>query len=244
MAAIVTSPQFSFVRFSPDEESTCDMPKEYCLPIIEETDVAFQFIIETDTEAEANELCDIGNNKVKVGITKNNATLWIDNITTRLNLKPDRYRIGPRKVLFNWPHGLPDFTDYIDAHECFQIAVAVQLAAGTSYGFSNCFQRIISDCYTSVIEYGSAKNAFGFVYCGYFEDDEVLNGGDSECAATVIPFSNVATLSIAYTNAMIANYGDLPTVEVYIYDASTGTFIKTIVQITFDALPPTTIAID
>lgn len=245
MAAHVYSPEHSFVRFDQEPEPIGSPQTEFAFPMIDDDDVAFQFIIETDTEQEANQLCDIGHTKIHVGITQQAGNVFdLDYFTAPYNMKPERYRIAPNRVLYNWEFGAPDFSDVIGPEKCFRFMVRVELSTGISYHKTTSrFMRIAADEYTSVLEYGSPKNAFGFVYCGYYEDDPT--GNDSEtCIDYVQPFSNQSVLVIPYTQAMRDQYGDAPTVDVYIYDSTTGKFQKTIVSIGLDAVPPTVITVD
>jgi len=243
MSANVLTPEHSFVRFDAEPPgNSCGSPDvEFCFPIVHEDDVAFQFIIETDTEQEANELCDIGHTKIQVGITTDGVN-FTRNFTGLLGLKPERYRIASNKVLYNWSHGAPDFDESIAMEGCFQFMVRAQLSTGVVTGLSSCFQRIPEDCFTSVIEFASPKNAFGFIYCGYFED--AINDGADDCIDFVQPFVNQSVLSIPYTQAMRDQYGDLPDVEVFIHNPATGLFEKTILSIGMDAVPPTVITVD
>src|SRR4051812_45066605 len=99
MSAIVTSPEFSFVRWDNESLNTCN-PKDvrYCLPIVNDDDVAFQFIVETDTEAEADELTQIGVHNVDVGITHDNLpniSDWYENYSASF-IYAERIRIAPK----------------------------------------------------------------------------------------------------------------------------------------------------
>lgn len=249
----VTQPKFSFVRFDDlDVHETCHPAGvEFCFPVFDQNDIAFQFIVETDTEAQADELCDLAHAKIKVGIIDPNGgspgfeVNWLVNYTGAPFLnKPERFRIGPKKVLYNWDAGVPSFEDYREVGQCFQFVVQVIFSFTTLTAVSNCFQRIAEDCYTSILEYGSDKNAFDFIYCGTFEDETDSGSGSNECAATIVPFSNQSILNIPYTPTMFDQYGELPTVEVYIYNVGTGKFDYTIVSKTLDAVPPTMITVD
>jgi hypothetical protein len=234
MALSIQSPQNSFVQFGESADITsCNFSDIHlCLPVFEDDDVWFQFIITTDTDEEADALCDLDNALVSVGIAK---SCEEDNLITFAE-KPERFRIGDRSVLYNWQHGIPGFSTVIDPAECFFVKVTVD---ETEF-CSNCFQRILDTCHTSVIEYGNEDDAFGFNYC----NSQVVGGGDSEdCDPTFITFTNAETLTIPYTASMQAKYGNVPTIKVWIYDGS-GQLVNMSVSQALDTYPPTQISID
>lgn len=259
MAVTFLHPEFSFVRLESylndtdiNDDSFCKAPHlAFCLPVADQDDIAYQFFVEANTEAEADSLCDFGNNKIQIGLVSPDAdhtdvSEWLVNYTTDLsfNLKPDRFRVGPKKLLYNWPFGVPAFEDFVGIGECFHFVIRVVTSLGTFYTRTNCFHRIGDDCFTSVIYYGSERNSYGFTYCGYYEDDQPADPGVSSCEATIKNFSNQSIINVPYTPAMKTLYGDVPTVEVYIYDIGSGKFIKSLVSVSLDNVPPTNISID
>jgi hypothetical protein len=131
---------------------------------------------------------------------------------------------------------LPNFTSVIAVNECFKIQVTI---SGTEF-CSNCFERIPSDCFTSVIEYGNDEDAFGFKYCysGNLEDDTVIS-----CEPTIVNFISVPTLIIPYTASLQASYGAFPTVQAWVYDGM-GQLVNMGITIAFDTYPPTLINLD
>lgn len=254
MGVQVRSPRFSFVQFSTfgyyygftqEEHSTC-FPSEvqFCLPVYAYDDVAFQFIVQTDTVAEANELCTLGASaKVKVGLVRecSDSAFLVDFDAD--GYAPQRYRISETEVLYNWPHGFPGFDILLAPSDCFYVQVKVLMDSGTVTGCSNCFQRVGSaSCFESVLEYGAEQNIFGFNYCGsgsLFEDEE-----EAVCEPTIVQFVDATTISHPYTALMQELYGDVPTVEIFIYDALTDKYLKANIQVGFDAYPPTLIQAD
>lgn len=234
MSYSIQSPRNSFVQFG--ESSTiqsCNFAHiTLCLPVYEYDDVYFQFIVSSDTEEEADALCDLTNSLVVVGLAENCAGNLIKTFTE----KPDRYRISAFQVLYNWSHGLPDFQSVVNVGGCFVIKVTID---ETVDACSNCFNRIAGDCHTSVLEYGNDDNFAGFNYC----NSGVVDEDTADCDPTFISFTNQSTLVIPYTAAMVAKYGLVPTIKVWIYDTN-GELVNMTVRQAFDAYPPTEIRID
>lgn len=236
MAVTIISPRFSFVQFQESDLVTSCQFKDIhlCLPIYEASDVAFQFILQADTAEEADELCDLTNDKITIGITDECDN---DPLLTFLD-KPERYRISERQVLYLW-RDLTDFDTVVSEGECFLIKITVDLDAYGLYEFcSNCFQRISDNCHTSVIEFGNDENAFGYNYC--------FSGGEEEettCEPTFIQFTNKETLIIPYTTSLQNKYGTVPSVHVWIYDI-TGELVDMNIRASFDTFPPTEIRFD
>lgn len=244
MSINIISPVNSFIRFN---ETAADPlciwgSVDFCLPVYDAEDIYFQFVIE-GTEGDIDSLCTQTGDEVTVElVTTCNGTPLLT-----FSEKPERVRLSTTQVLYNWAHGLPGFTSVISVAECFKIQITV---AATPYGYptetdvycSNCFERIASDCFTSVVEYGNDEDAFGFKYC---------NGGDLpgettptlDCSPTIVTFVSVATLAIPYTALLQAKYGDFPTVQVWIYDG-TGQLLNMGITAAFDTYPPTMINLD
>lgn len=230
------SPRFSFIQFG--ESSTvqsCNFsPIHLCLPVYDDMDVTFQFVIQTETEEEADALCDLTNDLVEVGIT-DDCDAFLLNFKTS-GYKPKRYRLSPTEILYNWDHGVPGFSSVISISECFVIRVVI----GEQSWCSNCLQRIHDTCHTSVIEYSNEENAFDFDYCS----DSITGGGeDACCAPLIISFRNRATLVIPYTAELKDKYGDAPTVQVWIYDES-GDLANFGISEVYDDIPPTELRFD
>lgn len=230
MAYNILSPANSFIQFNESDNFTsCEFRDiNLCLPVFEDDDVNFQFVIEADTEGEANALCGTSDT-VEIGLTKT----CLD-FALLFTAVPDRYRISARQVLYNWPNGLPGFTTVIGVGECFSIRVLVD---STSF-CSNCLQRINDTCHTSVIEYGNDDNFAGFNYC----NSEAVDSETEVCRPMLISFTNQSTLTIPYTASMLAKYGDAPTLKVWIYDGLE--LVNMSVRQAFDAYPPNNLLFD
>lgn len=234
MAYSISSPRNSFIQFGGSGLiQSCNFHDIIlCLPVYEDDDVWFQFIVTADTEAEADDLCDITNSLVTVSLVDG-----CDGSTYKtFTEKPDRYRIGPTQVLYNWQHGLTGFTEVISAGDCFNIKVVID---GANESCSNCLQRISDPCHTSVIEYGNDENAFDFNYCNSEGDVDA----NDPCEPTIIQFTEASTLTIPYTAALIAKYGNVPTIKVWIYDVN-GELVNMSVRQAFDTYPPTELLFD
>lgn len=241
MALTILNSANSFIRFDevPPAEHCIWGSTDYCLPVFADADVNFQFVI-NGTIAEIESLClqDAGEVEVSLIEDCNEAPILV------FTDKPQRFKISQTQVLYNWEHGLPNFTSVVAINQCFKVQVIIQDSA---YGYvgeykfcSNCFERIFEECFTSVIEYGNEEDAFGFKYCsgGELEEDTAI-----DCSPTIVQFIGVATLDIPYTAFLQAKYGDFPTVQAWIYDGS-GQLINMGITIAFDAYPPTMIHLD
>jgi|SRR5688572_22524427 len=233
MAYRIISPANSFVQFGGSSVTqSCNFADiTQCLPVYLEDDVYFQFVVAADTEEEADALCDLTNSMIVVGLAENCGGSLIKTFSE----KPDRYRISPFQVLYNWSHGLPEFDDVVNIGGCFVIKVTINEDTDAC---SNCFQRISNDCHTSVLEYGNEDNFAGFNYC----NSEAVDEQSEDCDPTFISFTDQATLVIPYTAAMQAKYGDAPTLKVWIYDGLE--LVNMSVRQAFDAYPPTELRFD
>lgn len=232
---IITS-RFSFIQFDDTDSITdCEFTtQEMCLPVFDENDAWFQFIIESDTELESEALCEVAVEPVTLGLVENCG----DGYLVEFVEKPSRYRISPTRVLYVWQQGLPAFFNYIDVGMCFRIMVSMPSINDQTW-CSNCLQRIFDDCHTTVLEYSNNENAFDFNYCA----GEDLGQDSAECEPTIIEFTNQATLTIPWTAFLQDKYGIAPNVQVWTYD-ETGELVAMGQRVALDALPPTEIRID
>lgn len=226
----VRTSQFSFLQFDElDTITSCEFsPFDLCLPVFAPGDIAFQFVVVADTEEEADALCVQDDSPVIIGTIESCAdslTVWPDNLT--------RYRIGPLQVLYHWPHGITNLDEF-DYGQCFRIGVEIF----DQFFCSNCFQRIRSECHTSVVEYYNNENAFGFNYCA----GETISESDTDCEPLVLEFIAQPTVTIVWTAYLQSIYGNTPTVEVWTYEG--GDLIKAGQVVKFDTYPPTVITID
>src|SRR6476620_21522 len=236
MARRIISPTNSFVQFGGSDVATScnfrDIP--FCLPVFEEQDIYFQIIIDNDTINEADGLCDLENEQITFGISSECPGACIKEFTE----KPDRYRISDFQVLYNWSHGLPGIFDLVNVGDCFYIKIGT--IDELFDACSNCLQRIGSDCHTSVLEYSNEDNFAGFNYCN---SGGVDSGSGTDCTPTFVSFTNAATLAIPYTAAMLAKYGNVPTIKVWIYNVD-GNLVNMSVSQSIVGYPATEIRID
>lgn len=230
------TPIHSFVRFdneTPLNHCIWGVMGDDCLPVYEESDVAFQFVVEADTEAEADTLCQFAYPGAALGLVRDCDQPDFDVVFAE---DPERYRLSDLQVLFNWPHGFPGMIGEYQIGECFRVRVEV----GNLTECSNCFQRIANPCFTTVIQYSNDNDFAGFKYCG---EGAIPGAGQTVCDPEIITFNNQSTLSIPYTTSMKDKYGDFPSVQVWIYD-NNGDLVNMGITAVFDAYPPTQISFD
>lgn len=237
MAYGILSPPQSFVQFSETGKvDHCIFDKiNFCLPIYEDGDVAFQFYI-TGTESEIDALCGVYGNPIAIGIVSacDDADFLLEFTANPYNEVPEIYRISDTMLLVNWAHGVPGFTNVIGYNECFKIRVQIGLIKFCS----NCFERTSDNCFTSVIEYSCDENCYEFNYCG----SGTTTTGELSCEPTIVTFENQSTMSIAYTASLQAAYGPVPTVQVWISDGTN--LVNMGITATFDTYPPNVLGFD
>jgi len=234
MAYRVLTPTNSFVRFDGAYTFQTCLHGEIteCLPVYEESDIAFQFIVEADTVEEADALCDPYVSGVDMGI------VFICGgdgpFVAEFEERPDRFRISSTQILYNWTHGVPGMIGNVDIGECFFIQIIIEGVRNCC----NCCQRIPYPCYTSVIEYRNEKSFAGFNYCnvGAADSGDVV----TSCEPEVYSFTNQDTLTIPYSRSLSDRFGPVPTVQAWIYDEF-GVLTNMGIVATFDAMPPTSI---
>lgn len=239
MALTLISPENSFVRFGEAVPTHCvwgDL--DYCLPVFLTSDVEFQFVIQ-GTEQEIESLCTPNATEIEVSLVPE-----CDGVPLlTFSEKPQRQRLSATQILYYWYHGFPEFTSVIDVNQCFKVQVSVTEGAYSEsvVWCSNCFERVGTDCFTSVLEYGNNEDAFGFKYC-YGGDVEGEAIGET-CEPTQIPFIGLSSIAIPYTAGLQSKYGNFPSVQVWIYDGL-GQLVNMGIQVAFDQYPPTMINID
>lgn len=235
MATIIT-PTNSFVRFdsSGAVEHCIHGTFLTCLPVYAESDIAFQFVVQTETEEEADALCTPGSSGIEIGLVRECDQVGF---TVEFEELPERFRISPLQVLYNWPHGVPGMIGNVPVTECFYIRVVL----GEVDYCTNCFQRMADDCFTSVIEYSNEDNFAGFNYCNAGAVDSPADTGT--CAPEIYTFTLQTNMTIPYTASLQAKFGTVPTVQAWVYDED-GVLTNMAITATFDAMPPTSISLD
>lgn len=237
MAISIVNLPNSFVRFSedPGPDNVCGWDDlQFNLPVYAQDDVSFQVVVNASTQAEADALCEIDGSEVAVSL--------VDACNTDPGLidfaeKPTRFRLSPTQLLYNWQHGFPGWPGPIEDRECFRVRILLN----NQPFCSNNFERITDPCFTSVVEFGNDEDAFGFKYCyggAVSAPDEA-----SDCEPTIIQFINQSTLTIPYTALLESKYGQVPTVQAWIYD-NNNELANMGINAKFDAFPPTQLLFD
>lgn len=226
----ISTSQFSFLQFSEsDIISACNWPDtEMCLPVFQSNDVAFQFVIAADTEEEADVLCSIDSNPVVVGHVE-----ACSDALTPFTGTVTRYRIAPLQILYYWSNGITTLNT-MEIGQCFKIGIEVF----EQFFCSNCFQRIGSDCHTSVVEFYGDENAFGYNYCA----GESVDEDATDCEPLILQFTNQSSMVIPWTAYLESIYGQTPSINVWTYDGSELVQAGQVVK--YDTFPPTEIRID
>lgn len=234
MAYRVLTPENSFIRFDGAYTFTHCLWGEIteCLPVYAEDDIAFQFVVEADTEAEADSLCDPYTSGIEMGLVFECG--GDGPFVHQFEQLPERYRISTTQVLYNWPHGAEGMTGNVAIGQCFFIQIIVNGVRVCS----NCFQRIPDPCFTSVLDYSNDENFAGFNYCNAGGID---SGESVSCDPEVYSFTNQDTMTIPYTASLVDRFGEVPTVQAWIYDEF-GVLTNMGIVATFDAMPPTSIS--
>lgn len=244
----ILSPTASFIKFGATPEDHCIFGViDFPLPVVYSSDIAFQFILQGDTEGETNA---IYGSTVNVGIVNNcdDAAFLLTFPNTAVRSKK-----APNQILFNWGAGVPGFTTVIAVDECFRLRVELN---GQTW-CSNPMKRIgVNDdvCFTSVISYASDSGGFGFFDCGPVVMPGVPGEGgdgggppvdeDGNCIAMDVEIVNQPNITILITAEMREKYGSLPSVQIWLYDSG-GVLTNMGISASFiGGYPPTAIYID
>jgi hypothetical protein len=237
MALSIQSPVHSFVQFNETGTFQHCVFGSYTvpLPVYEYTDVAFQFYL-NGTSGELDEICGVYGTTVQVGIVSecDDADFLTEFTGNPYNDEAEIYRLGDTQLLINWAHGLPGFDSVVAVEECFHIRIKI----GDQVFCSNVHKRTADSCFTSVVDYTNDENFAGFNYCSSGEVDvEAIS-----CEPTIIQFTNQSTLTIPYTQSLRDQYGDAPSVQVWVSDGTN--LVNMGITATFDDYPVNTISID
>ena len=238
MAVRIISPQFSFVNFNESNIiETCGWPNiTEVLPIVEDDDVWFQFILETDTKSEADALCADEGTMVKLGLCDNCAAANSINFSDI----PERGRLDDTHVLYNWIFGFTAFSTIYSIGDCFNVRVTLNDGDdSTSFCSGTTWKRMSDTCFTAVLDYYNDDNFAGFDYCG----GASVASDNVDCTPTEIAFTNQSTVDIPYTAQLLAKYGSVPSVKVWLYNPD-GSLYDPGLSITLDSFPPTNIHVD
>lgn len=237
MAYSIISPPQSFVQFGETGRiDHCIFDRlNFCLPVFQDDDAAFQFVI-SGTISEIDALCGVYGIPVEIGIVSDcdDEDFLLDFTDMGYGYKPEMFRLSDTQMLVNWSHGFPGFTGVVALNECFNVRIQIDMQQFCS----TCFERTADNCFTSVIEYRSDENSFGFNYCnsGAVDEDALT------CEPTVITFTNVDTLIVPYTQMLMDKYGPAPTIQVWVSDGVN--LLNMGITAAMDTYPPTTLSFD
>jgi hypothetical protein len=171
-----TDQHFADADWNVDQLSGAELGP-WVLPVNDPSDLAFQLVIETDTPAEADEICGVPPQFGPVlKISPGNLYDETFDGTDFANLSGpasdilsgdmQRLRISPTEVFFYFKT-LPVLAGGVACDSCFQIAFAPAPNAQPSVvAISNPFIYRCGDTdYTTVLDYASELDEAGFIYC-------------------------------------------------------------------------------
>jgi hypothetical protein len=237
MALQVVSPRHSFVQFNESGTFEHCVFGSYTVPLLvyEYADVAFQFYL-NGTSEELDEICGVYGTTVQVGIVSDcdDPDFLTEFTGAPYSDEAEIYRLGDTQLLVNWSHGLPGFDSVVAIEECFHIRIKI----GDEVWCSNVHKRTADSCFTSVIDYTNDENFAGFNYCS----SGAVDAETVSCEPTIIQFTNQSTLTIPYTQALKDQYGDAPSVQIWVSDGTN--LVNMGITATFDDYPVNTISID
>lgn len=170
MAIKITTPRLSFIQLGCPE-------KCICYPIVNEDELKFQILIETDTILQSDDIMASvpGNFNLLIVDGIDNCTQsqilanTIHDFAVSISGGPvfnfQRIRISPKKVLLYWPYGLPLLNDFVNCEQVFSLAISLYFNSTLYVQRLNCFKKVCDTDYTSVLEYSNNEDGYGFNYC-------------------------------------------------------------------------------
>lgn len=185
MGLLLYTSQHSFFNLSPlnVEEAGCQDVTEVCLPVYDLSDLQFQVIADVSGDDKVWFEQEVAGsmNTVKAGVcsecpsiegeapTSPAAPIHWNSTWTQISTDAE----GSDVWVGTFSIAEPAASWGVEVGECFNIClyriyggltgdVTIKLAC-TNY----CFQRISEPCYTSVVKYRCAENAYGFYYTGH-----------------------------------------------------------------------------
>ncbi|MDB5200587.1 MAG: hypothetical protein JWO92_2550 [Chitinophagaceae bacterium] len=171
----IISPTYSFIKFdAPEAENNCcDGDEVFCIPVIKDNDIVFQFIISGDNLTEGNTIFDTvpeniqlillgGSDNTPATVAANTLRNWTIDDT----LSFEKNRTAANQVTYLWRNIFKDILTLIDCDECFQLAIKATIGdADPLVSISNCLIRKCDECFTSVLEYYNDEDYAEFMYC-------------------------------------------------------------------------------
>ena len=166
----IVSPKYSFINFNiaDTSEKCCMGDNIFCLPVVNDDDIIFQFNLNFDTLANTNHAWSAPHDVVKLSLLDVTGA-ELHNWTTTDSLYFEKYRTGLTSITYIWRNGLTGLADLIACDKCFSLHVSADFTlGGTAHhkdATSNCLIRKCNDCFTSVIEYYNDDDYAEFEYC-------------------------------------------------------------------------------
>jgi hypothetical protein len=162
MAAILNIPN-SFVTFYnlandlgiPEyvTDTECGIQKDFCLPIYEVSDVAFQ------TQIVSSEVI----SSVTVYKVPTSGTgIILNDVITSIVTNGTQSGVPIYNIYFSFV--LSDLLDNTFDGDCFQLAFACGVSEPSFFISNQCFKKINDKCLTTKLQYFNNENAFGFLY--------------------------------------------------------------------------------
>jgi hypothetical protein len=162
MAAILNIPN-SFVTFYnlsnnlgiPEyvTDTDCGIQKDFCYPIYEVGDVAFQTQIVSSEVISSVTMYKIPNGGSAVTVT---------GVTTNIIANGTKNGVPIYNIWFSFLSS--NLLDSIYDGDCFQLAFACGVSEPSFFISNQCFKKVNDKCLTTKLEYINTSNAFGFVY--------------------------------------------------------------------------------
>lgn len=167
--ATLTSPEHSFVKLhladdmqvAPDLTG-CSDPYSFNLPVFYKDDYKFQFIID-GTRDDLNTFFDIAvqpTSRFAFTIVDRN-TIPLYEITPQVEIK----RVSATQAVLNWMGDFGLDFDNLDPDKCFRIRLQLLTLSGSTFYYSSIFQKILPECYFSLLEFYGTEDNFGYSYC-------------------------------------------------------------------------------
>jgi hypothetical protein len=149
------NPALSFLQFGVAETANdcIDEPKP-CLPVMLETDLKFQLVVEFTDASEAAAFVD----QVTAMRVYNSA---FDELGAGIFKK---FYYSSTKVLLYWDEPIDFETLEIGCDSCFYLGLTIN---DGEVLYSNRLCRICDGCYSTVIEYSCDEDAYDFLYCDF-----------------------------------------------------------------------------
>ena len=162
MAAILNIPN-SFVTFYnlsnnlgiPEyvTDTECGIQKDFCYPIYEVGDVAFQTQIVSSEVISSVTMYKIPNGGSAVTVT---------GVTTNIISNGTQNGVPVYNIWFSFLSS--NLLDSIYDGDCFQLAFACGVSEPSFFITNQCFKKVNDKCLTTKLQYINTSNAFGFVY--------------------------------------------------------------------------------